>query len=94
MQYERTYILCETSLVLKKDKCLSVENILVKVWQSHFKEIIELISSIIRNFLIKRLFNFHAVFSNSARKRYVVEGKLLSQNWQVKSFYYEILRHQ
>ena len=33
------FILCETSLVLKKDKCLSVENIL--------KEIIELITSII-----------------------------------------------
>ena len=33
------FILCETSLVLKKDKSLSVENIL--------KEIIELITSII-----------------------------------------------
>ena len=33
------FILCETSVVLKKDKCLSVENIL--------KEIIELITSII-----------------------------------------------
>ena len=29
LQCERTFILCETSLVLKKDKCLSVENILV-----------------------------------------------------------------
>ena len=56
------------NLVLKKDKCLSVENILVKVWQSHFREIIELITSILRNSLIKRLFNFHAVFSNSDRK--------------------------
>ena len=26
---EQTFILCKTSLVLKKDKCLSVENILV-----------------------------------------------------------------
>ena len=33
------FILCETSLVLKKDKCLSVEDIL--------KEIIELITLII-----------------------------------------------
>ena len=29
LQRERNFILCETSLVLKKDKCLSVENILV-----------------------------------------------------------------
>ena len=29
LQCEQTFILCETSLVLKKDKCLSVENILV-----------------------------------------------------------------
>ena len=28
-QCERTFILCETSLVLKKDKCLSVEKMLV-----------------------------------------------------------------
>ena len=35
----KPFILCETSLVLKKDKCLSVENIL--------KQIIELITSII-----------------------------------------------
>ena len=27
LQCERTFILCETSLVLKKDKCVSVENI-------------------------------------------------------------------
>ena len=38
LQCERTFILYETSLALKKDKCLSVENIL--------KEIIELITSI------------------------------------------------
>ena len=47
----------------------------VKVWQSHFKEIIELITSIIGNSFIKQLFNFHAVVSNSDRKRYVVEEK-------------------
>ena len=29
LQCERTFILSETSLVLKKDKCLSDENILV-----------------------------------------------------------------
>ena len=29
LQCERTFILCEISLILKKDKCLSVENILV-----------------------------------------------------------------
>ena len=29
LQCEQTFILCKTSLVLKKDKCLSVENILV-----------------------------------------------------------------
>ena len=29
LQFERTFILCETSLVLKKDKCLSDANILV-----------------------------------------------------------------
>ena len=29
LQYERTVILCETSLVLKKDKCLYDKNILV-----------------------------------------------------------------
>ena len=40
----------------------------VKVWQSHFKEIIDNSNS-----LIKRLFNFHAFFSNSDRKRYVSE---------------------
>ena len=38
LQCERTFILCETSLVLKKDKFLSLENIL--------KEIMELITSI------------------------------------------------
>ena len=52
-------------LVLKKDKCLGVENNSgVKVWQSHF------------NSLIKRLFNFHAVFSNSDRKRYISEAAI------------------
>ena len=62
---------------LKKDKCLSVEKILVlKFWQSHFKEIIELITSKTRNSLIKSLFYFHAVFSNSDRRIYVVEEKL------------------
>ena len=48
----------------------------LKVWQSHFKEIIEfnflLIKSIIRNSLITRLFNFHVVFSTSHRKRFVL----------------------
>ena len=29
LQCERTFILCKTGLVLKKDKCLFVENILV-----------------------------------------------------------------
>ena len=29
LQCERTIILCQTSLVLEKDKCLSVENILI-----------------------------------------------------------------
>ena len=29
LQCERAFILCETSLVLKNDKCLSVEDILV-----------------------------------------------------------------
>ena len=29
LRCERTFILCGASLVLKKDKCLSVENILV-----------------------------------------------------------------
>ena len=29
LQCEQTFILCKTSLILKKDKCLSVENILV-----------------------------------------------------------------
>ena len=29
LQCERTFLLCQTSLVLKKDKCLSDENILV-----------------------------------------------------------------
>ena len=39
-------------LVFKKDKCLSVENILVlKFDKAIFKEIIELITSIIRNSL-------------------------------------------
>ena len=38
LQCERTFILCETSLVLKKGKFLSLENIL--------KEIMELITSI------------------------------------------------
>ena len=47
----------EISLVLKKDKCLSVENIQ--------KKKIELITSIMV------ISNFHAVFSNINRKRYV-----------------------
>ena len=48
----------------------------VTVRQSDFKELIELITSEKRNSLIKRLLNFEAVFSNSVRKRYVVEEKL------------------
>ena len=39
---------------------------------------IELITSIIRNSLIKRLFKFQGVFSNSDRKRYVAGEKLKS----------------
>ena len=70
LQCEQTFILCETSLVFKKDKCLSVENILVlKFDKAIFKETIELITSIIRNSLIKCPFNCHAVFSNSDRRR-------------------------
>ena len=56
-------------LVLKKDKCLSVENILVlKFDKTILKNIIDNIDN--SNSLIKRLFNFLAVFSNSDRKRY------------------------
>ena len=58
-------------LVLKKGKCLNVENNLVlkfdktilKKWQNYNTDN--------SNSLIKRLFNFHAVFSYSDRKRYV-----------------------
>ena len=68
LRCERTFTLCETSFerrqMFKGSKYSGV-----KVGQIHFKEIIELITSIIRNSLIKRLFNFHAVFSN--RRRYV-----------------------
>ena len=43
---EQTFILCETSLLLKKDRCLSAENILVlKI--DEIIEIIELITLII-----------------------------------------------
>ena len=52
---------CETSFekrqVFKYWKCSGV-----KVWQSHFKEIIELMITLI----------IHDSFSNSDRKRYVV----------------------
>ena len=47
---------------------------------------IELIASVIRNSLIERLFNFHAVFSNSDRKRYVVEEKLQQSKWKSYGF--------
>ena len=43
---------------------------------THFKEIIELITSIIHNSLIKRLFNFHAVFSNSDKKKICCRRKV------------------
>ena len=80
-EWEQTFALCETSLVLKKAfKCWKYSG--VKVWQSYFKETIELIALII-TLLIKRLFNFHVAFSNSDRRRYVVEEKL--QHSKVKS---------
>ena len=80
-EWEQTFVLCETSLVLKKVlKCWKYSG--VKVWQSYFKETIELIALII-TLLIKRLFNFHVAFSNSDRRRYVVEEKL--QHSKVKS---------
>ena len=43
---EQTFILSETSLLLKKDSCLSAENILVLKFDKII-EIIELIASII-----------------------------------------------
>ena len=45
MKCEQTFILCETSFE-KKTSVSSVEKTGVKVWQSHFKEIIELITLI------------------------------------------------
>ena len=86
LQCERTFILCKTSFekrhVFKCWKCSGV-----KVWQSHVKEIIELI---IRNSLIERLFNLHAVFSNSDRKRYyqkrpatLLKKRLWHEFWEI-----------
>ena len=69
-------LLRETSLLLKKDRCLSAEII----------EIIELIRLIIIS-LIKWLFDFHTVFSNNDRGNQVVEGKLQQQKWKVESFW-------
>ena len=43
---EQTFILCETGLLLKKDRCLSAENILVLKF-NEIIEIIELITLII-----------------------------------------------
>ena len=45
-KYEQTFILCKTSLLLKKDRCLSAENILVLKFDEII-EIIELITLII-----------------------------------------------
>ena len=60
---------------MKKDKCLSVEKILVLQFD---KAILRnnRIDDIGNNFLIKRLFNFQAGFTNSNRRRYVGEEKL------------------
>ena len=63
LQCEQTFILCETSFEKRQVfRCWKYSG--VKVWQSHF------------NSLIKRLFNFHAVFSNSDRKRYISEAAI------------------
>ena len=65
----------------------------VKVWQSHFKEIIELLASIIRNSFIGRLFNVQAVFSNVIEKDMLLKKSWSSQKWKVKIFiikYYDI----
>ena len=54
---------------------LSVENILVlKFGKAILKN--NKIDNTDNKSLIKRLFNFHAAFSNSDRRRYVVEEKL------------------
>ena len=59
------------------------KNAIAIVWQSNFKEIIE--HNINNNSLIKRLSNFYVVFSNSDRRRYVVEENL-HQSKMKKSF--------
>ena len=79
---ERAFILCETSLLLKKDRSLSAENVLVL----KFDEIIEITELIIdSNSLIKCLFDFHAFFSNSDRGRHTVEKKAVKSQ-KVKVF--------
>ena len=45
-----------------------------------------MITLIIRNSLIKRLSNFHAVFSNSGKRRYVVEEKLRQSKVKSEKF--------
>ena len=63
----------------------------VKVWQSHFKEIIELLASIIRNSFIGRLFNVQAVFSNVIEKDMLLKKSWSSQNWKIFIIkYYDI----
>ena len=63
----------------------------VKVWQSHFKEVIELLASIIRNSFIGRLFNVQAVFSNVIEKDMLLKKSWSSQNWKIFIIkYYDI----
>ena len=76
-----TYFTC---VYLKNKRIrLNYANILVlKFDKAMLKKQIELI---IRNSLIERLFNFHAVFSNSDRKRYVQKRSvtlLKKRPWQ------------
>ena len=67
-QCERTFILCKASLVLKKIQVFTR-------WKySERNNRIDYIDN--SNSLIKCLFNFHKVFSNSDRKRCVQTGDL------------------
>ena len=75
LQCERTFIPCETSFekrqVFKCWKCSGV-----KVWQSHFKEIIELMITLIIMILFQIVIEKDILYKKSWS----------SQNWKVKKF--------
>ena len=83
MKCEQTFILCETSFEKKCFKCWKESD--VKVWQSHFKEIIELKT------LIKPFMQFFLISDRRRLYKKTLYKKSCSQKFKVFIIkYYDI----